>query len=244
MKTITSKNSQGSRISNGSASVPADRPLAHGENSATAAPVEVLPHPGKSIAPTEAPLDAAQTRPPVTIPPVTVPPAHRYRKWLLSAGAVVGLAAAGCFLAPLVSTALNTVSTEDAYVNGHVTLVAPRVQGQVMKVLVEDNQRVKKGDVLVQLDKEPYQVQLALKRDAVRQAETNLVAAESKARGLAGATRRRALEAAERVRTGRCPGRTFAVPGGRAAESRGDSQPSRGRSQARQGVVANRCHQR
>ena len=71
---------------------------------------------------------------------------------------MAALAVGGYFLAPWVNTALNTVSTEDAYVNGHVTFVAPRVPGQVMKVLVDDNQRVKKGDLLVQLDKEPLQV--------------------------------------------------------------------------------------
>jgi membrane fusion protein (multidrug efflux system) len=76
------------------------------------------------------------------------------------------------------------VSTDDAYVNGHVTMVAPRVSGQVKKVLVDDNQRVKKGDVLVQLDKEPFEVQVSLKRAAVRVGEANLAAAESKARGL------------------------------------------------------------
>ena len=92
--------------------------------------------------------------------------------------------AGGYFLVPLVDTALNTVSTDDAYVNGHMTFVAPRVSGQVMKVLVDDNQGVKKGDLLVQLDKEPYEVQVALKRAAVRVAEANLAAAESKARGL------------------------------------------------------------
>jgi hypothetical protein len=48
----------------------------------------------------------------------------------------------------------NTVSTDDAYVNGHVTLVASRVSGQVSRVLVDDNDRVKKGALLVQLDKE------------------------------------------------------------------------------------------
>jgi membrane fusion protein (multidrug efflux system) len=58
------------------------------------------------------------------------------------------------------------------------------LSGQVMKVLVDDNQRVKKRDSLVQLDKEPFQVQVALKRAAVRAAEANLAAAESKARGL------------------------------------------------------------
>jgi membrane fusion protein (multidrug efflux system) len=51
---------------------------------------------------------------------------------------------------------LNTVSTDDAYVNGHVTFVAPRVRGQVARVLVDDNYRVRKGDLLVELDKEPF----------------------------------------------------------------------------------------
>jgi membrane fusion protein (multidrug efflux system) len=117
-------------------------------------------------------------------PPASTPPVHRYRKWLLLAGTLAALAVGAHFLAPWVNTALNTVSTDDAYVNGHATFVAPRVSGQVMKVLVDDNQRVKKGDLLVQLDKEPYQVQVALKRTAVRAAEVNLAAAESKARGL------------------------------------------------------------
>jgi membrane fusion protein (multidrug efflux system) len=97
---------------------------------------------------------------------------------------VVAAVVGSYFLVPWVDTALNTVSTDDAYVNGHVTFVAPRVSGQVKKVLVDDNYRVKKGDLLVQLDKEPYQVQVALKRAAVRVAEKNLAAAESKARGL------------------------------------------------------------
>jgi len=46
--------------------------------------------------------------------------------WLLLAAAVAGLAAAGYFLVPWAKTALNTVSTDDAYVNGHVTFVASR----------------------------------------------------------------------------------------------------------------------
>jgi membrane fusion protein (multidrug efflux system) len=79
---------------------------------------------------------------------------------------------------------LNTVNTDDAYVNGHVTYVAPRISGQVATVLVDDNNRVKKGDLLVQLDKEPYQVQVALKRAAVGVAERNVTVAESKVRSL------------------------------------------------------------
>jgi len=100
---------------------------------------------------------------------------------------VAALLGCGYFLIPWVDTTLNTVSTDDAYVNGHMTLVAPRVSGQVTKVHVDDNMRVKKGDLLVQLDKEPFQVQVSLKRSAVREAEANLVVAESKARGLEAA---------------------------------------------------------
>jgi membrane fusion protein (multidrug efflux system) len=96
---------------------------------------------------------------------------------------VVGLAVAAYYLVPTVETMLNTVSTDDAYVNGHVTFVAPRVAGQVTQVLVDDNYRVKKGDLLVQLDKEPYQVQVAIVKAAVVAAETDLAAAEAQVHG-------------------------------------------------------------
>ncbi len=163
METIDNEHSQDSQVSTGATPAPADKVLKRAPNSTSAATADPPPHPGT---------------------PAT-PPVHRYRKWLLLAAVVAALAVGGHFLVPWVNTALNTVSTEDAYVNGHMTLVAPRVPGQAMKVLVDDNQRVKKGDLLVQLDKEPYQVVVSLKRDAVRLAEAKLTAAESQARGLA-----------------------------------------------------------
>ena len=44
-------------------------------------------------------------------------------------------------------------STDDAFVESHVANVAPRVQGQVLHVLVRDNQAVHAGDVLVEPDR-------------------------------------------------------------------------------------------
>jgi membrane fusion protein (multidrug efflux system) len=111
------------------------------------------------------------------------PPSHRLRKWLLTAGVVIGLGVGGYLLFPWVVTALSTVSTDDAYVNGHVTFVAPRVAGQVSAVRVDDNYYVKKGEVLVELDSEPYRVQVAIKKAAVEAAETNLASAQAKVRG-------------------------------------------------------------
>jgi membrane fusion protein (multidrug efflux system) len=92
------------------------------------------------------------------------------------------LAFIGYLSSPYIQTALNTVSTDDAYVNGHVTLVAPRVAGQVQKVLVDDNMRVKKGDIIVQLDKEPFEIEVAIKKAAVVAAESDLAAAEASVR--------------------------------------------------------------
>jgi membrane fusion protein (multidrug efflux system) len=125
---------------------------------------------GESQAPTPATLGTPKPAP------------HRRLLWL--AGGAIVLAVGAYFLVPAVSTALNTVSTDDAFVNGHYTFVAPRVPGQVKKVLVDDDQRVKKGDLLLQLDPEPYQVQVAAKKAAVGAAKTDLAAAESLARGL------------------------------------------------------------
>jgi membrane fusion protein (multidrug efflux system) len=88
---------------------------------------------------------------------------------------LIALAAGIYFLIPWVLTALNTVSTDDAYVNGHVTFVAPRVKGQVVHVLVDDNYRVRKGDILVQLDKQPYHVEVDRKKAALDIAESKLV---------------------------------------------------------------------
>jgi len=90
---------------------------------------------------------------------------------------------------PRLTRAWHSVSTDDAYVNGHVTFVAPRVGGQVARVLVEDNNRVKQGDVLVELDPEPYQVQVAIKQAAVDAAKASLVVAQATVRGQIGQTR-------------------------------------------------------
>jgi membrane fusion protein (multidrug efflux system) len=52
-------------------------------------------------------------------------------------------------------------STDDAYVGGNVTVMAPRVNGFVTELLVTDNQRVKANQVLVRLDSRDYDARLA-----------------------------------------------------------------------------------
>lgn len=102
---------------------------------------------------------------------------------------MVFLIVALIFGVPWVKHSMSTVSTDDAFVNGHVTFVAPRVGGQVAKVLVDDNNRVHKGDLLVQLDRAPYQIQVDIAQSAVVAAEADLVTAQAQARATTGQMR-------------------------------------------------------
>jgi membrane fusion protein (multidrug efflux system) len=132
-------------------------------------------------------VDVAASPPPLA---AALPkPAHAKRSWVR--WAIVGIVAvlALAFGVPWLIEVLRTVSTDDAYVNGHVTFVAPRVAGQVSRVLVDDNNRVRRGDVLVQLDKEPYQVQVNIAQAAVDAAKADLVNAQAQARATAGEIR-------------------------------------------------------
>jgi membrane fusion protein (multidrug efflux system) len=62
--------------------------------------------------------------------------------------------------------------TDDAFIDGYVTLIAPRVPGQVTQLLITDNQEVKAGDELVEIDPRDYEASLA-------QAKADLAAAQS-----------------------------------------------------------------
>ena len=117
-----------------------------------------------------------------------VPPGGQRSTWqrrlLMGVLGVLVLAAALWFGIPYILLTLSTVSTDDAFVNGHVTFIAPRVHGQVSRVLVDDNNRVHKGDLLVELDKEPFQDAVAVKKAAVDTAQADLQAARATVRGI------------------------------------------------------------
>lgn len=63
------------------------------------------------------------------------------------------------------------VQTDDAFVDGHIYMISPRVSGYVTDVLVEDNQFVKKGESLLLLDETDYTVALAEARAALASLE-------------------------------------------------------------------------
>jgi membrane fusion protein, multidrug efflux system len=85
-------------------------------------------------------------------------------------------------------------STDDAYVGGDITVIAPKVAGFIEQVAVTDNQAVKAGDLLVKLDDRDY-------RAALSRAEA---AAEAQRATLANldATRRLQLAIIDQARAG------------------------------------------
>ena len=70
-------------------------------------------------------------------------------------------------------------NTDDAQVDAHVTQLAARVSGTVIKVAVDDNQLVEAGTLLVQLDPGDYQVAVDKARAELADAEASAVAAQS-----------------------------------------------------------------
>ena len=86
----------------------------------------------------------------------------------------------------IIFDAMKYQSTDDAYVETTTVSVSPKVSGQIVKVLVKDNQEVKAGDVVAVIDKVDYEVRLqqataAYERALLNQqnAHANLNAANS-----------------------------------------------------------------
>jgi membrane fusion protein, multidrug efflux system len=108
-------------------------------------------------------------------------------------------------------------STDDAYVRGDIAVLGPRIEGNVEAIRVADNQRVHKGDPLIELDPADWQArleqataaaaearaavdttrrQMAQQQATIRAAEAQITQAEAEsARASADAVRSRALVA-------------------------------------------------
>ena len=70
-------------------------------------------------------------------------------------------------------------STDNAQIEGHIITVAARTVGQVSKVLVKDNQHIKAGDVLVELDPAELEARLQSARADREAANAQLLSAQT-----------------------------------------------------------------
>ena len=90
---------------------------------------------------------------------------------LLGAVALVVLAVGSVLLWNYLS---SYESTDDAQVDGHLNMISPRIRGTVVGVYVENDQFVKAGQVIVDLDPRDYQVALQQAGGAYAQAVAQL----------------------------------------------------------------------
>ena len=92
-----------------------------------------------------------------------------FRRAVIGAAALVLVGVAGAWY-----YYTGRVTTDDAQVDGHITPIASQVYGNVLDVLVHDNEHVKAGQVLLRIDPRDYQAKVA-------QAEAALALAEAQA---------------------------------------------------------------
>jgi len=101
----------------------------------------------------------------------------RSKKPLIILGAVVMIAAIVAFIVWFVHR--NQVSTDDAYTDGNVITMAPKVSGYVVDLLIDDNSRVRKGELLLRIDPEDFRTARAAALSQFALATAQLKAAET-----------------------------------------------------------------
>jgi membrane fusion protein (multidrug efflux system) len=158
-------------------SIDLESALIHAQNTLTA---DVDAHYASPVLVANLPSNAATTtiasptvEPPVVLPsPATLPHRRPVKLILLAAGA--GAIAALCIGSNWWHYASTHVETDNATVAGHIHPISARIPGTIQQVLVNDNQWVQSGQLLLRLDPRDYQQKL-------QQAQADLAAAQQKA---------------------------------------------------------------
>jgi membrane fusion protein (multidrug efflux system) len=116
---------------------------------------------------------------------VSTPPVLRNatnKKGRIVIAAVVAAVVVIALLIPVIHSAFIHESTDDAFIDGHIIGIAPKVAGEVLAVHVQDNQLVKEGDPILEIDPRDYQAKVAEHRGKVAAAEAEAQRAVSDAK--------------------------------------------------------------
>ncbi len=108
---------------------------------------------------------------------VTPPPRRRRVRFVIFALVLLAAAAFGGWQW---QQSRQYESTDDAFIDGHIATVAPRVAGQLQFVLVDDNQVVRAGQLLAQID--PRDLRIRLQQAQAQRGQAAAQLAEMQAR--------------------------------------------------------------
>jgi len=112
-------------------------------------------------------------------PPAVATPQKKSKKPLIFAVLGVGAIAASSFGYQYWQYASIHQETENATVAGHIHQISSRINGTVGEVMVEDNQQVKPGQLLIKLDPRDYQVKVQQAQAALENARRQAEAAQA-----------------------------------------------------------------
>ncbi|WP_055128096.1 HlyD family secretion protein [Pseudomonas mediterranea] len=102
------------------------------------------------------------------------------KKARISAALLLTVVACSVFYLNRSESSASTQSTDDAYVHADFTTVAPQVSGTVETVLVEDNQSVKKGDLLAVIDDRDFVATVNVAKAQVASAQAGIANLEAR----------------------------------------------------------------
>jgi len=109
---------------------------------------------------------------------ISLRPSRRaVKRAALALAVALGVAGAGHFGYGYLTTGRYLESTDDAYVKADSTIISPKVSGYIAQVLVGDNQPVKAGQLLAEIDSRDFKAALA-------QADADVAASEAAVRNL------------------------------------------------------------
>ena len=110
--------------------------------------------------------------------------APRYGRGIAIAVAVLALLGVGLYFGlPWLEGYLNHVSTDDAYVSGHITYLGPRIASRVEEVLVDEDDFIRAGEVVIRLDAEPFRLAVQKAQADLQLAQASLAEAQAGVRG-------------------------------------------------------------
>ena len=121
--------------------------------------------------------EATSAQAPVAPPPPPPPKKRKFRKQIIGAVVVLVVLAIGVFyylhfIAPY-------EDTDDAFIDGYTTYISPRISGPVIHLSITDNQEVKAGDLLVEIDPSDYETAVAQARADLASSESQLDSAKA-----------------------------------------------------------------